>query len=135
MISQNEDLLIILRSIIDSPIHNQSRIYVGIEKIASQGMAVGQTVFDTADWGGRFHQCVEDRDSTIPVYKIKRHTIKIHICNSARAKDTNIRQALIDRFGAQGTKKNQGKTYGMKKDMWSALAVAVTCYDTKLKHN
>jgi hypothetical protein len=49
-----------------------------------------------------------------------------------RAKDQNIRQALIDRLGPPGTKKNPGPTYGVTSHMWSALAVAVTAHD-KLK--
>ncbi len=57
--------------------------------------------------------------------------VKIHLCNHPRAKDPNIRQALIDRFGAPGTKKNQGATYGLAGDMWSALGVAVTFAETK----
>lgn len=49
------------------------------------------------------------------------------------AKDKNIRQALIDRYGVVGTKKNPGFFYvnGTKfaKDMWQAMAVAVTYFD------
>ena len=56
--------------------------------------------------------------------------IKVHLCESARAKDGNVRQALIDRIGAQGTKKKPGPTYGVSKDVWAALAVAVCAHDT-----
>lgn len=72
-----------------------------IEMIASYGMPVGQTVFETCVWIGRFIQC----SST---YKyIYRKDEKMNLCNSMKAKDSNIRQALIDRFGQVGTKKNQ----------------------------
>jgi hypothetical protein len=99
------------------------------EKIASLGMAVGADVFETVFWTGRLFErinpdiCIRDR--------ITRHEVKINICHSARAKDSNIRQALIDRFGKQGTKKNPGVLYGMKTHLWPALAVAATYYDTK----
>ena len=37
---------------------------------------------------------------------IYRKEEKMNICHTMRAKDSNIRQALIDRFGEVGTKKN-----------------------------
>ena len=51
-------------------------------------------------------------------------------CNSAAAKDTNIRQALIDHYGgskaeAIGVKAKPGPLYGIKADEWSALAIAL----------
>lgn len=100
-----------------------------VEKIASYGMPVGESVFETVWWSGRFHQLIEEEHKKTIIYRITRNKIKNHICHSSRAKDSNIRQALIDRFGPPGTKKLPGKTYGIKKDMWAALAVAVTCSD------
>ena len=58
-----------------------------------------------------------------------RKQIVMHHCNDARAKDKNIRQAMIDRFGEPGTKKNPGGTYGISKDIWSALAIAAYALD------
>jgi len=57
---------------------------------------------------------------------VYRKEVKIYLCGSMKAKDPNIRQALIDRLGDPGTKKNPGPTYGVKSHAWSALAVAVT---------
>lgn len=75
-----------------------------IEMIASYGMAVGKEVFDTCVWIGRFKQIAESQD--IEVECIYRKDEKINLCNSMKAKDSNIRQALIDRFGVVGTKRN-----------------------------
>lgn len=72
-----------------------------IEKIASYGMAVGQTIFDTCIWTGKFAQA-----SGLKEEYILRKDEKMNLCHSMKAKDSNIRQALIDRFGLVGTKKN-----------------------------
>ncbi|HBC95047.1 MAG TPA: hypothetical protein DCZ10_19680, partial [Pelotomaculum sp.] len=62
--------------------------------------------------------------------RVYRKDEKINLCGSMRAKDGNIRQALIDRFGIVGTKKSPGWFYGVSKDVWAAIAVGVTYYDT-----
>lgn len=95
-----------------------------IEKIASYGMAVGASVFETVFWSGRFCERFKGR-----VDRITRADIKLHLCHSKKAKDGNIRQALIDRFGEVGTKKNPGRMYGMATHLWAALAVAVSWHD------
>ena len=55
----------------------------------------------------------------------------MHLCGSAKAKDSNIRQAIIDRYGGDpkrciGTKKAPGPLYGISADQWAALALALT---------
>jgi len=98
-----------------------------IEMIASYGMPVGASVFDTCVWIGRFIQMRQ-----CPDYEyIYRKEEKINLCGSMKAKDSNIRQALIDRFGEVGTKKAQGFFYGFKKDIWAAFAVGCTYLDKK----
>ena len=95
-----------------------------VEKIASYGMAVGATVFDTCIWIGRFVQASKKTHEYI-----YRKDEKMNLCNSMKAKDSNIRQALIDRFGEVGVKKSPGFFYGFKKDIWAAFAVGVTYLD------
>ncbi len=98
---------------------------VAIEMIASYGMAVGKEVFETCVWIGRFIERLAPE-----AYKlIYRREEKENLCGSMRAKDSNIRQALIDRFGVVGTKKNPGWFYGVSKDVWAAIAVGVTYHD------
>lgn len=100
------------------------------EMIACYGMPVGAEVFETCVWIGRFAEAWGGAEG-MDWFRVTRHTCKMHLCHSARANDSNIRQALIDRFGKPGTKANMGKTYGVSKDMWAALAVAVTFADLK----
>ena len=98
-------------------------IALAIEMIASYGMAVGREVFETCVWIGRFKQAYPDPDAVKLVY---RKDVKLHLCGSARAKDANIRQALIDKLGPVGTKKAPGPLYGVTSHAWAAVAVAVT---------
>lgn len=114
----NEDLMIYTNAGADSE-------HVVIEMIASYGMAVGKEVFHTCIWIGRFIELYGDHGTSLMV----RGDVKMHLCHSMKAKDSNIRQALIDRFGAPGTKKNPGLTYGLSGDTWAAFALAVTWWD------
>ena len=115
--------------------------HVAIEMIASYGMAVGQSVFETCVWIGRFIQALEDNYYNDSLKFIYRKDEKMNLCGSMKAKDSNIVQALIDRFApntpnkGKGTKKEPGWFYGFKKDIWQAYAVAVTYHDIYLKEN
>jgi hypothetical protein len=100
--------------------------HLAIEMVESFGMAVGKEVFETVYWIGRFVESWKG-----PSTRVYRKEVKIHLCGTMKAKDPNIRQALLDRFGPPGTKKQPGLTYGITKDMWSALAVAVTYWDLR----
>jgi len=96
---------------------------LAIEMIASYGMPVGREVFETCVWVGRFTQAWRNPEAVRLVY---RRDVKLHLCGSPKAKDANIRQALIDKLGPVGTKAAPGPLYGVKSHAWAALAVAVT---------
>jgi len=109
---------------------------MAMEMIASYGMPVGAEVFETCMWAGRFIErweaghFIERTEDWAPVMPVYRKDVKLHLCGSPKAKDSNIRQALIDRYGgkrkAVGLKATPGPLYGLKGDCWSALAVAIT---------
>lgn len=101
---------------------------VAIEMIASYGMAVGKEVFDTCVWIGRFRQKC---DAIADVSYIYRKEEKMNLCGSMKAKDSNIRMALMDRFGEVGTKLNKGFFYGFRNDIWSSFAVGCTYLDKR----
>jgi hypothetical protein len=96
--------------------------YLACEMIASYGMAVGREVFETCVWIGRFLQAHSG-----PHRLVYRKDVKLHLCGSPRAKDANIRQALLDKYGPVGTKGTPGPLYGVKSHVWAALAVADYC--------
>jgi hypothetical protein len=102
-------------------------IVVAVEHLQCFGMAVGASVFETAYWVGEFRRAC--KLANLPFVPVTRGEVKMHWCHSMRATDSNIRQALIDRFGAPGVKKSPGLTYGLKKDLWSAFAIAAMTWD------
>jgi hypothetical protein len=115
-----------------------------IEKIRSYGMSVGQTTFDTCEWIGRFVEAL--LRSKKEVVNVGRKECIIWHCKSNKAKDNNLRQVLIDKYGPVNTTKFEtgkkggekkiivpGPLYGMAGDMWSALGLCTWYYETKLK--
>lgn len=114
-----------------------------IEKVACYGMAVGAEVLDTVFWSGRLAEAAVTRKK--PFMLVTRMQVKMHLCHNSRANDSNIRQALIDRWGgpdavkpyrkAQPKKgvpdRPAGALYGIVEDQWAALAVAVTFADLR----
>ena len=113
--------------------HGNLRYHTVIEMVASYGMAVGQDVFETVYWIGRLAERAPSHD------RVFRMAVKMHLCHDSRAKDTNIRRALLDRFPALGggktpqigTKSQPGPLYGIRSHLWAALAVAVYWDDTE----
>ena len=87
------------------------------------GMSAGKTVFDTCVWIGRFWQQCNGAQL------ILRPTIKTAICGTPRAKDSNVIQALKDRFGEKGTKADKGFFWGFHHDIWQSFAVGCAWLD------
>ena len=101
------------------------------EKLQSYGMPVGKETFETAYWSGRFwERCI----AKFCLWRwVFRSDVKMHLCQSMRAKDGNVRQALIDKLGAPGTVKQPGVTHGIHTHEWSALAIAVYVAEKGIK--
>lgn len=103
-----------------------------IEGIASYGMPVGKETFETCYFIGRLMKTCELMSFNYEI--VLRRDIKSHFCNSMKAKDGNISQALKDRFGDKGTKSNPGFFFGISSDMWSSTAIAVYGFDKYSKN-
>lgn len=99
---------------------------MAIEIVRGYGVVAGNDTFETCEWAGRFMQAVPEG---IQVFPVTRKEVKLHLCGNTTSRDKDIRQALLDRLGAQGTKKNPGPLYGISGHHWAALAVAVTVAD------
>lgn len=105
---------------------------VVIEMIASYGMAVGRTTFETVVWIGRFMETCH-REQHVTPYRMYRKEVKLHLCGQSRAKDANIWQAIVDRYGGKeaaiGKKKHPGPLYGVTSHARAALALGLTFID------
>lgn len=103
---------------------------LAIEMIASYGMPVGREVFETCVWIGRYVQAWHSPEDVQLVY---RKDVKLHLCGTNKAKDGNVRQAILDLFprtggGATpqiGTKAKPGPLFGVSTHAWPALGVAL----------
>ncbi len=107
--------------------HDPSADVVVVEEVRSFMRRVGREVFETVRWAGRF----EEAAHPTPVVLLGRKDVVVRLCGSAAANDADVRLALLDRFGgsaAIGRKAAPGPLYGIHRDVWSALAIAVT-YD------
>lgn len=122
---KNENLLSIVK--------NQRYNILAYEEFQCYGMPIGESTIKSITWNGRYIQSALDRGT--PVHPIYRKDEKMNLCHSMKAKDSNIRQALIDRFAqhdfknGKGTKRNKDWFYGFAADVWAAYAVAVTYLD------
>lgn len=107
----------------------EAKDVLAIEMMKARGMPMSNAAMETLVWVGRFKQAWRDPEAVRLVY---RFDIKMHICGAANAKDANVWQALKDRIGEPGTKKNPGPLYGVQSHARAALAVGVYVHDQLL---
>ena len=104
-----------------------------VERIMSYGMAVSTSIFDTVFWSGRFCERWAS-DGNTKWSRVPRMDVKMHICHSSKAKDTNIYHALLDRFepDMKPRCRPKGIMKGLKGDSTQAFALAVYYLDRRL---
>lgn len=114
----NEQVLQFLQMM--APLPDQLLILEGIK---SYGRAVGQSVFQTCCWLGRFMETWDRPGGLWACYY--QEQAKLWLTKSLKSKPSEINRSLQDRWGAKGTKKQPGRLYGFKGDhCFSALAIA-----------
>lgn len=118
---------------VEAGVHDVGQVV--IERVASYGMPVGKEVFETCEWIGHFAELA--RLHGFPVDYIYRMEEKEAICHDSKARDSNIRRALIDRFAVhdlktgKGTIKHPDFFYGFAADIWAAFAVGYTYFEKR----
>lgn len=110
--------------------------HVVLEMVASYGMAVGKSVFDTVFHIGRFSLVRPE----IPYTQVYRGEVKMHLVGKMSAKDGDVRDSMvyrllseeeIERWGdyGKGVKDDKGFFYGFNNDIYQAYAVGITWLD------
>lgn len=101
--------------------------HVVVEMVESYGMRfVGEETYLTCVMVGRIVEALRGADPVL----LHRSDVKLHLLGARRGKDPDVRAALLDLYGGKqaaiGTKSAPGPLHGVKRDIWSALAVGRT---------
>lgn len=119
-IMPNAELLAMLRA--SKAALNGATVAIELIGHYGKGMPAGREVFDTCIFIGEAKEAAVSSGAKVQL--VLRKWVTTHLCGSATAKDKNVSQALRDKYGEKGTAKNPGPLFGIKDDLWSALAVA-----------
>lgn len=113
----NESVLMLVREV-----SQRDRFKIACECIEAMYAHVGKETVLTIRFTGR----IEEAGGALnPVVLLSPQEVKKRVCGTASAKDPAVRQALIDRLGPPGSKKQPGPTFGVSSHAWRALAVAI----------
>lgn len=102
------------------------------EWMTPRGLPTSAQEFETLYWIGRLSEAARG-----VVVRLARDKVKFHLTGRrSKVGDPQVAAALIDRYGgiggraaAVGVKAKPGPLYGVTRDVWAALAVAVTYLD------
>lgn len=103
------------------------------QKYNSKTFVPNQVVL-TAIEVGRFFEFWE-RFGATPAILLSQIKVKKHLLGRSTGTDADITQAILDIFGGTqdkviGSKTSPGPLYGIKKDRWAAIALAITYQET-----
>ncbi len=100
-----------------------------IERVACYGRPVGDPVFETVFFSGRLAEWWETATG-VPAIRRTFSDVALHFCHSRHAKESHVRQVLLDRFGGKGTTARPGPFYSVSGHAWSAAALGIYVMDT-----
>ena len=108
-------------------------VTVVVEGIQNMGMPMGNPTIETIKNIGEFRAACYGMALVTFDDTLTRPKIKGALCGSARAKDSNVRAALLDLYPATGggatpqigIKSQPGPLFGIKADEFAALAVGL----------
>jgi len=103
--------------------------HVAIERVRGYGLPGSNDLFDTIEFYGRLWDRLDQNGFVVLL--VPRKDAVANICDGNRqAGDKGVNQALEERFGGKGTKKNPGPLSGISgSHLKAALAVAVYALD------
>lgn len=105
-----------------------------MEMMAPRGMPTSAEEMRALWWAGRLVESWCHLSGTS--HEVTRLAVKIHICGRANAKDSNIRQALIDKFGGNSVAIGGKKCRKCKGKGWAGRGrpTCDECDGTKWEH-
>lgn len=103
--------------------------HVAIERVRGYGLPGSNDLFDTIEFYGRLWDRLDQNGFVVIL--VPRKDAVAHICDGNRqAGDKGVNQALEDRFGGKGTRKDPGPLNGISgSHLKAALSVAVYAMD------
>lgn len=105
------------------------RACVVFEAVGHYGMPVGHDVFETVHWAGRLFQVARDTVGPYQVSRLKRSVVKKYLGLHQTMSDKAVREAVIRLIGVDRHPEDwNGK---LKSHQWSALAIALTWWNTE----
>lgn len=99
---------------------------IAVEYPYPRGQMMTYEIVQTIEAIGRMTASVMESE----LIRVNRDDVKLYLLNQRRGTDSQIRSAIVELWGGKdlaiGKKASPGRFYGMKADMWQALAAGLT---------
>ena len=102
--------------------------HFGCEWVQNYGRVIGEETLRAAYYAGRFAYIATNNQAE-RIWEPTRPEILGHHCGSRNVPKSNLRQAILDRYGGKEAKKKGNPLHGISNHIWDALAVALYIKD------